>query len=128
MIVLNLKSGSTTASTPIDVEVTRVTNNDITVEENLITFNRAGYYEIEGVVKASSTASGAYGILIDNDGTTLGIAYTNTASASGENTIIPVYNLIKVESTNDEAKAKISLLPVGAPGISGGIISIKSIM
>ena len=128
MISINLVSGTTTDSTPISFTLSEKSNEKIAISGNDLLIKEAGFYEITGMATVTSSETGDYGLAIYANDNLLGIQSINEATASGETSTIPLNAIANVTKTNTSGFATINIMPVSAPTIVSGIVSIKKIV
>lgn len=130
MLAINLTSGATTANTAVPFTKDLLTNSDISVNTltNSIQIKTPGYYEIAGQITVQASGGVNTGIGIYADGTQIGNSSYFLAGSASEQQIIPIYTIFEVDSDNSSDYATLQLMPVGAPVVISGEISIKQIV
>lgn len=127
MLQLQTVAGTTTANTPINISVVDNTNNNLKVSVNTVSVLIPGYYEVIGSVTVESTIAGDYGISVFANDELQGNPSIALATGASEEVTVPIYVIIEVTDTSVSGYATINLMPVGAPTIIGGTVSIKMI-
>lgn len=127
MLLIDLTAGTTAANTAIPFTESINTNNNLNISNSNILVLIPGIYEVSGNATVTSTSADDYGLGIYANDELQGIESVNLATGASETTTIPVYGVINIKETPVLGYATINFMPVGAPTIVGGTISVKKI-
>jgi len=124
MIVVGLATG-TTSTTAIGLSEVLNTNSNVSLSGNTVSILIPGVYEIIGDATVTSTTSGETGLGVYVDGTSSASGVFDATGASETNSIM-VYDVIDVTNATSGYVA-VTIMPVNAPTIVSGSVSIKKI-
>lgn len=127
MLNVNLVAGNTTANTAVAITQAINTNNNLNISNNQIQVLNPGIYEIVGNATVTSSAADDYGLGVYANNELQGIESVNLATGASETTTIPIYAVVNIINTTVNGYATIAFMPVGAPVIVGGNISVKKV-
>lgn len=127
MLTISLTAGTTSNNVPVGFSEIINTNNNVRINNSNVEVLVPGIYEVVGVANVTSTAADDYGLAIYANNELIGIENVNLATGASESTTIPIYATVTIEQSTTSGYVELSIMPVGAPTIVGGILSFKRI-
>lgn len=125
MLLCKLIAGATADDTPTTIAVVTNTNNNVQIANNKVLFKEAGWYEIIGVVTVTSTVAGEYGVCLNANGVPVSAQSVGLATGADETVTLPVYGVVDITNCPLNEIASVEVMPIGAPTIVDGNVSVK---
>ena len=126
---INTTTSTLTAGQTIPLgSVSARTNANVSLNDDNLQINRAGYYEVTGQFVVTGTSAGNITIQLYADGTAISGAYATETVTEGGTTTISLDKIIKIIPTTSFSKADITFTTSTACTLANAVTSIKKVI
>ncbi|MBQ0141855.1 MAG: hypothetical protein KBT06_03480 [Prevotellaceae bacterium] len=128
MLEIHFKEADAVDGSPLEIEEVLNSNDNMSLNANVITHLSAGIYEVAGMVTLQATAVSNVGVSLYTNDEKQGNDDHFLAAAIGEILTIPFYTVIEITPAENGEFAKSEFRSMGNPKVLAGTISVKKIV
>lgn len=108
--------------------ITARTNANVSISNDSLQINRAGYYNVSGQFVVTGTSAGNITIQLYANGTAINGAYSTVTIAEGSTLTIDLDKIVKILPSNNTDKVDLTFKTLTACTLANSIVNVQKVI